>query len=302
MPQTSKADKPTLLILGARGFLGSVVSTLAFRTHHVLRADRTNAQSETDLVVDIANPIQVVTTIREIRPDQVILLAAISDIDQCERDPNQAIAVNLRGAEHVANACAQTGARLLFTSSGAVFDGKKIGYYESDSVSPLSIYAQTKADAEQSVLALLPHAIVVRVSLVLGRATRPGTNSLVDSLMRRWSVGETIRAATHEWRNPIDVLTLSTWFLELLANPNAAGILHTGASEAASRFEIASALANQLGIAPELVTPEDQPTPGRAPRGAHQHLLSTRLPQLCTTPIPDFQSVIKRSLHEVAYS
>ncbi len=300
MRQILQADHPRLLILGARGFLGSAISSLAASSHNLLRADRSRTGPETDLVVDITDQHQVEIVLRDQRPDQVLLLSAISDIDRCEREPEQAIAINLHGPEHVANTCAQMGARLLFTSTGAVFDGKKIGYRESDPVSPLSVYAKTKADAEQAILAIMPTAIVVRVSLVLGRAARAGTNSLVDSLIRRWSAGEVVRAATHEFRNPIDALTLSTWFLELFANPNAAGILHTGASEAASRYQIASALATQLGIPPALVAPEDQPPPGRAPRGAHQHLLSTRLQQFCNTPIPDFQAVIQRSLHEFA--
>ena len=300
MLQKPQADHPRLLILGARGFLGSAVSSLAASSHNLLRADRTCTGPETDFVVDITDQLQVGIVLREQRPDQVLLLSAISDIDRCEREPEQAIAINLRGAEHVANACARIGARLLFTSTGAVFDGKKIGYHESDPVSPLSVYGKTKADAEQSILALIPSAIIVRVSLVLGRAARAGTNSLVDSLIRRWSDGVVVRAATHEYRNPIDALTLSTWFLELFANPNAAGILHTGASEAASRYEIASALAKQLSVPSALVAPEDQPPPGRAPRGAHQHLLSSRLQQFCNTPIPDFQKAIQRSLHEFA--
>lgn len=300
MLQHAKTGKPRLLILGARGFLGSAVSSVAASSHHLLRADRTRAGAETDLVVDITNQNQVGTVLREHRPELVLLLAAISDIDRCEREPEQAIAINLHGAAHVANACAQIGARLLFTSTGAVFDGKKIGYLESDPVSPLSVYSKSKADAEQAILALLPSAIVVRVSLVLGRAARAGTNSLVNTLIRRWSAGEVVRAATHEFRNPIDALTLSTWFLELFENPIAAGILHAGATEAASRFDIASALARQLGIAPELVEVELQAPPGRAPRGAHQHLLSTRLQHFCNTPIPDFQAVIQRSLHEFA--
>jgi len=300
MTSIDEDQKPSLLIVGARGFVGSAVTRLAKNGHRVIRADRSRLSDETDLALDVTNEAEVQCVLRDLRPDRVVLLAAISDIDRCEREPERAWAINLRGPEHVANACAQIGARLLFTSSGAVFDGTRIGYVESDPVSPVSVYAQTKTAAEKVVMSLIPSGVVVRVSLVLGRAMRAGTNSLVDSLALKWSRGETVHASAREWRNPIDAATLATWILELIGNPGAHGIVHTGALEAASRLEIASALAEKMGIDPSLVKPEAAPPAGRAHRGPHQHLISTRLSQLCVTPAPSLETVFKRSLHVIA--
>jgi dTDP-4-dehydrorhamnose reductase len=300
MAHNGDSNKPSLLILGARGFVGSAVAAAARDSHRVIRADRSRRSNETDAVVDVTNASEVNAALREVRPDRVLLLSAISDIDLCEREPERAWATNLRGAEYVANVCAQIGAGLLFTSTGAVFDGTQIGYVESDPVSPVSVYSQTKAAAESVVLALLPAATVLRVSLVLGRARRTESNSLVDSLVRRWSRGETFRAFVSEWRNPIDVSTLAVWILELFENPEAYGIVHTGCLQAVSRFEIATALAASLGVDPALVQPETETPAGRAHRGAHQLLLSTRLSLLCRTPAPSIDIVIKRCLHAVA--
>ncbi len=63
-------------------------------------------------------------------------------------------------------------ARLLFTSTAAVFDGSKHGYREEDEVAPLSVYGKTKAWAENAVRSLLPSAIVIRFALVLGFARK----------------------------------------------------------------------------------------------------------------------------------
>ncbi|WP_158750380.1 sugar nucleotide-binding protein [Acidobacterium sp. S8] len=106
-------------MIGARGFLGSFITRSSSR-YQVVRADRTRESGETDLVVDVAEAASVRAAIDEVQPDAVLLLAAISDIDRCQREPELATAVNLHGAEHIANACACNGARLLFTSTGAV--------------------------------------------------------------------------------------------------------------------------------------------------------------------------------------
>lgn len=291
---------PRLLVIGARGFLGTFLAARASSLFEVLRGDRSRESDETDVVIDITNPASVKKAFAESRPNVVVLLAAISDIDRCQRDRQLAVDVNLYGAEHVANTCEQAGARLLFTSTGAVFDGLKHGYSEDDEVSPISVYGETKANAEVVVKALAPTAIIARVSLVLGRTGKPVTNSLVDSMIRRWAAGETLSTSVLESRNPIDAGTLSRWFVELLSDAHNSGIFHTGSTDSMTRYQLAKAIADRLNIAPELVKEELQPAPGRAPRGADHLLLTNKISHVCTTQPPSCEEVIERSLNEVA--
>jgi len=295
--------KPRLLIIGARGFVGTHVARAALRHYDVIRADRSRINDDTGAipgaVIDIAEQSTINQAFADLRPDAVLLLAAISDIDRCQIDRQLALAVNLHGAEAVANACARAHVKLLFTSTGAVFDGLKHGYSEEDPVSPVSFYGETKARAESAIAALLPSAIIVRLSLVLGFANKPGTNSLLDSLIRRWSTGEVISASTIESRNPIDASTLSQWLLELLAG-NQSGIFHTGSTDAMSRYELAKAIAGELGVSSALVQPEHHPPAGRAPRGPDHLLLTQKIAKACPTQPPSCAQVIERSLHGVA--
>lgn len=291
---------PKLLVIGARGFLGTFIASRASKRYQVFQGDRSRESDRTDFVIDITDPISVKAAVTECRPDAVILLAAISDIDRCQREPQRAVEVNLHGPENVANACARAGARLLFTSTGAVFDGQKHGYREEDEVSPVSVYGETKAHAEVIVKSLLPSSVIVRVSLVLGRTGRAGTNSLIDNMIRRWQAGEPLSASLVESRNPIDAPTLSQWFLELLENDGNAGIFHTGASDAMTRYELASAIARRLAIPSDLVVEEIQPAVGRAPRGIDHFLCIDKINSKCATQAPNCQEVIERSLNEVA--
>jgi dTDP-4-dehydrorhamnose reductase len=291
---------PRLLVIGARGFLGTFVASRASSVYDVIRGDRSCEGDETDVAIDITDIASVRKAFVEARPDAVLLLAAISDIDRCQRDRELAIAVNLHGAENIANECARAGARLLFASTGAVFDGLKHGYSEEDEVSPVSIYGETKAHAEAVVQALVPTALIARLSLVLGRTEKLGTNSLLDSMMRRWNAGEVISASVLESRNPIDAPTLSQWMLELLSDHRTSGIFHMGATDSMTRYELAQAIAERLHLSPDLVQPELQPAAGRAPRGADHLLLTAKISKACATQPPSCQKVIERSLNEVA--
>jgi dTDP-4-dehydrorhamnose reductase len=138
------------------------------------------------------------------------------------------------------------------------------------------------------------------VSLVVGKTDRTGTNSLLDSMMRRWNSGEVVAASVLESRNPIDAGTLSQWMLELLADNCHSGIFHAGSTEVMSRYELARAIARQLHVPEQLVKPELAPAEGRAPRGAHHLLLTSKISRACATQAPNCREVIERSLNEVA--
>ena len=96
-------DRKRLLVIGARGFLGSyaVQAALASGLYEVIRGDRTNAAQEGSQELDVSDSASVNRAFQNRRPDLVLLLAAMSDIDKCESSPKEAFAVNARGAEHV---------------------------------------------------------------------------------------------------------------------------------------------------------------------------------------------------------
>ncbi len=233
------------------------------------------------------------------KPDVVLLFAAMSDIDRCEVQRDEALAVNVHGARLVAEACAGTNARLLFTSSAAVFDGRKHGYTEDTPTSPVSFYGQTKAEAEAIILHVIPSAIIVRIALAVGFSGKSDTNGLLDSLARRLAAGEEVSLPAFEHRNPIDAGTLSQFLLQLLEQPNTQGVFHIGATESISRYELGLKLAQRMGY-PGLIQPQWKPTPGRAQRGPDQFLLTDKLRAQCTIPIPTCEQVIERCFSGVA--
>jgi dTDP-4-dehydrorhamnose reductase len=294
-------DKPRMLVIGARGFLGTYAVKAAQNAEafQVIRGDRFRADSEpvagTEAVeIDIANAASVDQAFEQARPDCALLLAAVSDIDRCEASPDMAFAINAHGAEHVANACARNNARLLFTSSAAVFDGNKLSYSEDDAPSPISVYGKSKLWAEQAVMRLLPSAVVLRFALVLGFARRRGTNAMLDTLIAKWHTGQPVSFSTEEDRNPIDAATLSEIMLQLMADRELSGIYHAGASESLTRYELGLRLAAHAGVSAELVQPHHETPQGRAPRGRHHFLLTGRLQSVCNIQTGSSELVIER--------
>jgi dTDP-4-dehydrorhamnose reductase len=286
-----------LLIIGASGFLGQHLARRAGAAFEVFEADLARPPKPRGLAMDVTSARSVHGGFRRVAPDCAILLAALSDIDQCEQQPELAEAINVGGAAHVTEACATIGARLVFTSSAAVFDGTRHGYRESDVLTPVSVYGRTKARAEELILARLPSALILRLALVLGFAEGTGTNAMLNKFAARLRAGEAVALPDFEYRNPIDAHTFSAFLLELLTVDGAAGIFHVGAAESLSRFELGVRLAEGLGLPSHLVQRQTQPLPGRARRGLDHFLVTDRVSAVCRTPVPSCEEVVERAIH-----
>ncbi len=292
--------RPRLLIIGASGFVGSRLALAAQGQFDVFRGARQPADGANWVAIDITNHQSVRDALDEVRPRFVVHLAALSDIDRCERERDLAERINVQGTIHVAQECARQNVRLVYSSTDAVFDGTRGMYYEGDPPSPPNWYGYTKAQAEAAVGELVTASAVVRLSLVLGRSALAGGNSYLEKVERSLHEGRHIISPTFEYRNPIDVGTLCRFLIEITSCDDATGIFHVGASDKISRYDLACSIARRLGRDPALVVPQSEPVPGRAPRGRDDFLVTFRVRQFCQTPVPTCQQVIERAIDAVA--
>ncbi|HEV3473115.1 MAG TPA: NAD(P)-dependent oxidoreductase [Actinomycetota bacterium] len=100
--------------------------------------------------------------------DVVVHLAAWTDVDGCEREPDRARSVNVDGTSIVVGAARHTNARVIFLSTDYVFGGdRSTPYREEDPPDPVNVYGRTKADAENVALAY-ERCLIVRASWVFG--------------------------------------------------------------------------------------------------------------------------------------
>lgn len=281
-----------MLVIGSSGFIGSFFAYAARGRFEIQGACRRPDAARRESAIDLTDAASVRAAFAAARPEIVLHTAAMANIDECERLPELADAVNHAGARLVAEACRDAGARLVFTSTNAVFAGDAPPYDEEATPSPVNVYGATKARAEQAVLEALPSAAVVRLALVLGRSVRAGSNSMIDRFESWLARGEPVRMPTFEHRNPIDAATLADLLCELAARPDARGIFHVGAVDKMSRYALAQRLAERLGYPRERITAIDAPDVDRAPRGRDDFLSCARLAQYCQTPLPTCEQVV----------
>lgn len=102
------------------------------------------------------------------KADVVVHLAAWTDVDACESDPELARAVNVGGTRAVVSAASDKGARVIYLSTDYVFDGRSDRpYREDDPSNPLSVYGRTKVEGEE-LMAALDGSLILRSSWIFG--------------------------------------------------------------------------------------------------------------------------------------
>jgi dTDP-4-dehydrorhamnose reductase len=241
-------------ITGAAGLFGHGLVAAFSTRHEVIPLTRAEA--------DITDAESIRAALERIRPDLVVHPAGIPDIDLCEADPAKAFRVNYQGTCNVAVAARSLGAGLAHISTDAVFDGKKVTpYVETDPTGPITVYGQTKLQAEQAVKTLEPYWIF-RVSVLFG----PGKINFVEKGLRKVAAGEEYRVASDQLGCATHTVDAGLKIMEVV-EAGRYGLYHLANQGECTRFELARTAVELAGLDPaRVIGVPDALMQRRAPR------------------------------------
>ncbi len=222
--------------------LGSAVfPAFADAGHHVIATDLEPREVRGLPMgrLDVRDAAAVQESVKEVRPDLVLHLAAETDLETCEADPDHAYLTNTIGTHNVALACRERGATVVYISTAGVFDGEKTGgpYTEFDEPRPINVYGRTKFAGEIIVQRFVPGGFVVRAGWMVGGADRD--HKFVAKVIDQLRDGaRTIRAVTDKLGTPTYTHDFAQNLLELVGTPFH-GLYHMACLGEGSRFDVA---------------------------------------------------------------
>ena len=274
------------LVAGAGGMLGEdVMAGLRARGETVLGPRRRE--------LDITDAGAVHALIADYRPGVVINCAAWTAVDAAEAQEVQALAVNGRGAQNLAAACAEVGAVMAQISTDYVFDGTASRpYAETHDPAPRTAYGRTKLVGERAVLSLLPDdGLVIRTAWLYGR----GGPSFVHTMIKLAGSRPSVDVVADQHGQPSWTGDVADQVIKLAA-AGARGIFHATSSGQASWFELARHVFELLGTDQERVRPTtSEAYPRPAPRPAWSVLGHDRYRGLPVAPIGDWRDALRRA-------
>ena len=156
-------------LTGASGMLGTAVRSELQDLGHEVVATALMGDSKDVETLDIRDWEAVRRHLRESRPEIVFHLAAETDVDRCEEEPDHAFATNALGTENVAWGCQEQGCTMVYISTANVFDGKKTEpYTEYDVPGSINTYGRSKLEGERSVATILNRYFIFRAGWMVG--------------------------------------------------------------------------------------------------------------------------------------
>jgi dTDP-4-dehydrorhamnose reductase len=228
--------KRLTLVLGAGGQLGQAMAAELPARHEVVTLTRAD--------VDVTSDAALTRAVTAICPDIIVNCAAFTAVDDAERAPADALAVNAWSVRTLARVAAALDATLVHFSTDFVFDGETDRpYTEDDEPNPRSAYAASKLIGEWLALEA-PRAYVLRVESLFGG---PKTRSSVDRLLAGIRAGTPVRAFSDRTVSPSYVSDVVRATDRLIEDDAPGGVYHCVNSGWATWAEVARELARLAG-------------------------------------------------------
>jgi len=202
--------------------------------------------------IDLTDSDAVKRLLDERQPEYVIHCAAMADVDSCERDPQAAWQINAQVPAQMAELCKQRNIGLLHVSTDAVFDGERGSYTEEDDPNPLSVYARTKLEGEQGVLAANSGALVIRVNFY--GFSLSGKRSLAEFFLYNLLEGRPLKGFTDVHFCPLYVGDLVEIMFGMLEK-KLAGLYHVVSPECLSKYDFGKRIADKFRLDGSLIAP-----------------------------------------------
>lgn len=278
-------------VIGANGQLGTDVCRAAGAAGDEV-IPLTHGQMELG-VVD-----SVMGSLRQVNPAVIVNTAAMHHVEDCERQPDKAFAVNGIGARNLAIAAAELGAVLIHVSTDYVFDGAKHSpYVETDLPQPLNVYGATKLAGEHFVCGLAPRHFIVRTSALYGKSPcrAKGGLNFVELMLKLGRERDEVRVVDSETVSPTSTAELADQIARLMRF-DGYGTYHATAEGSCSWYEFAREIFSLRPVRARLAVAGPDEFPAKVPRPSYSVLENKALKDRQLNCLGSWQNALRQYL------
>lgn len=233
-------DKERVLVTGASGLLGRYLRGF-YPARYTVRGTYCRHRIFMGEHMDLRDDQSVASVIEQYAPHVVIHCAGEGSVDACERGDGEVYEIIVEGTKRVAKACACVGARLVYVSTNAVFDGEHAPYAEGAACTPVNKYGIYKLLGENMARGYaMGTPLIVRPIMLYGKHYSFGRTNW---LTRLWAADGRVQHIVS------DVVTQPTYASDVarviwaLVGHGETGIYHVGGADTMTLYEYAARIA-----------------------------------------------------------
>ena len=235
------------LVTGSAGLVGrQVVKDLSLTNDEVYAAYH-NAKPEhgIPILMDLVDSKSISENIEKIKPDVIIHLAAMTNVDLCETEQDLAMKINYTSTEMIAHKAATLGAFLVYVSTDYVFDGNKGMKKETDDPNPMGFYGKSKLNGETAIQNSNAKWCIARTSTPYG--IHPTKKTFPIWIAENLQSNKEINVVTDQFTSPTYIPNLSQMLIEITQR-RIPGLLHVAGATRISRYDLAELVAEKLNL------------------------------------------------------
>jgi dTDP-4-dehydrorhamnose reductase len=287
-----KSDR--VVATGCGGMLGEAV-------HEVFKDICDFRPSDIDLNapwlerLDVRSAGDVSAYLNKVKPNFIIHLAALTDMEYCELNPDDAYSTNAGGVENVAQYAREHNIPLVYISTAGIFDGGKDEYIETDIPNPLSVYGKSKYGGEL-VAKTLPKYIVIRAGWMMGAGPKKDKKFINKIIKQLRSGVKELAVVNDKWGTPCHTYDLAQ-SIKYLLDHDAYGLYHGACEGGGTRADVARFLLECLGVANQVKIKEVDSSFFKenyfAPRPKSEKLINIELKKIAPHLTRDWKICLK---------
>ena len=239
-----------ILITGASGQLGATLKNMFKSRYDIIPTSKNNYFKQKNYFLDITNHVLIKDIVRATSPDIIINLAALTNVDLCEKRPELAHSVNFVGLKNLVNTFKGP---IIQLSTDYVFDGKTGKYSENSNVNPINEYGKTKLKAEDFLKENSKDSLIIRTNVLydhMSNAPASFLNWVVKSLQN----DDKIKVVDDQWNNPTWTKSIAI-MIDRAIKLELNGLIHWGDYDYLSRFDFANKIADIFKLKKALIQP-----------------------------------------------
>lgn len=253
-----------ILITGSNGFISYKLSEHSFATDSIIfytsRGNNTNPNIPEDKFekIDLLEEFNKLENfVAKIKPTHIIHTAAITQVDECDRDRKLCYEINVEISRKIAELCKKSDIHLIHFSTDFVYSGSTgQPYKETSLLSACNTYGESKIYSEKAIVDEGCKHTILRVVLVYGITGHPVKGSFVMWVKNSLEKGVRIQVVKDHYRMPTWVDDIATVCQEIIHNGQV-GIYNLGGEKTLSVYDFASEIADYWHLDNSLIHPID---------------------------------------------
>lgn len=246
-----------VLFTGITGLLGKYFLNTKLSDYEVFGTYHLNPPSlkKNFVKLDIANRKEVLAIIAKLEPRIVVHAASIGSVDYCETHKEEARAVNVEGTKNVLEASKMVGAKIIFTSSNAIYDGNNPPYDEGAETNPLDVYGKTKVEGEELIKKSNTPYVILRLMTMYGWPQKGGRSNPVTWVIDELKSRKPINVVNDIFNNHLYAGQAAKAIWDVIEKKKIEEVYNIAGRECMSRYDLALKIAEVFNLDSSLITP-----------------------------------------------